>query len=77
VQPENIIVTVIKRAEDNDDLIIRCYESAKTATEASISLPRWNREIVAQFGPSEIKTFRIPREPKLPVRETNLLEWLD
>lgn len=36
--PENIIVTCLKRAEDNDDFIIRAYECAGRATTATIAL---------------------------------------
>lgn len=71
----NVIVSAIKKAEDNDDLIVRCYETAKKATTAEITLPKWNRTIKASFKPSEIKTFRIPKHQDQPIRETNLLEW--
>ncbi len=33
VEPDNIVLSVIKRAEDNDDIIVRCYETAKQATD--------------------------------------------
>lgn len=76
-EPENIVVSVIKQAEDNDDLVIRCYETNKVATRALIRLPHWNRVIAAEFSPCEIKTFRIPVDGGLPVVETNLIEWVD
>ncbi|MGG4032678.1 glycoside hydrolase family 38 C-terminal domain-containing protein [Paenibacillus cisolokensis] len=75
VDCDNIVVSAVKRAEDNDDLIIRCYETERRATTAEIRLPKWNRTIRAAFGPCEIKTFRVPRDERAPVRETNLLEW--
>jgi hypothetical protein len=74
VEPENILVTALKLAEDNDDLILRALESNKTATAAAIHLPHWNRRIETHFAPTEIKTFRIPRDEKVPVLEVNLLE---
>lgn len=74
---ENIIVSAIKKAEDNDDLIVRCYETSKVLTDATIRLPRWDRTIEAAFGPCEIKTFRVPHDPSQPVIETNLLEWTE
>ncbi len=70
----NIIVSVIKKAEDSDDMIIRCYETSGMTTRASITLPKWDRVITADFGPCEIKTFLVPQNYKLPVLETNLLE---
>jgi alpha-mannosidase len=75
VQPENVVVSVLKQAEDGDDLIVRAYETTKTATQATIRLPRWNRVIEAKFAPGAIKTFRVPRDSAKPVIETNLLEW--
>lgn len=77
VQTGSVLVTVLKKAEDNDDLIVRAYETAKTETQAVIRLPKWNRVIEAQFKPGEIKTFRIPRDSAQPVVETNLLEGVE
>ncbi len=75
VEPENLMVSVIKQAEDNDDLVLRVVETAGSATKGAIRLPHWNRTITAEFSPSEIKTFRVPRDESQPVYETNLLEW--
>jgi alpha-mannosidase len=66
VGQENVIVSAVKQAEDGDDLVIRCYEAHKITTHATIALPRWGRQIEANFGPCEIKTFRVPRDPALP-----------
>jgi alpha-mannosidase len=75
VNRDNIIVSAIKKAEDNDDLIVRVYETNKSATTATIELPRWKRVIKADFKPCEIKTFRVPQNQELPIKETNMLEW--
>lgn len=75
VDQPNIVISVIKRAEDGDDLVIRCYETGKMATRATLHLPLLKREIETQFAPCEIRTFRIPVDPSRPVVETNLLEW--
>lgn len=74
VEPDNIVVTVLKKAHDNDDLILRAYETIQAATDATIHLPKWNRTIAAHFRPCEIKTFRIPRDAGAAVVETNFLE---
>jgi alpha-mannosidase len=74
VEPDNVFVEALKRAEDGDDLIVRCRETCKKATRAKIHLPRAPREIEADFAASEIKTFRVPQDESLPVIETNLLE---
>lgn len=75
IEPDNLILSVIKQWEDGDDLIIRAYETAKIATNARIRV--LDREFEADFGAAEIKTFRVPRDPAQPVVETNMLEWTD
>jgi alpha-mannosidase len=77
VEPENVVVTAVKKAEDGDDLILRAVETVGAATHATICLPKWGRTIEADFGSCEIKTFRVPRDVGLPVVETNLLEWAE
>ncbi|WP_052487001.1 alpha-mannosidase [Gordoniibacillus kamchatkensis] len=74
VDQDNIIVSSVKKAEEGNDLIVRCYETSKTATRATIRLPYADRVIEASFGPCEIKTFRVPEDADLPVTETNMLE---
>jgi alpha-mannosidase len=74
-EPENIVVSAVKRAEDGDDLIVRCYETSGVATRATIRLPKWGRAIEAAFGPCQIKTFRVPLDAAQPVVETNMIEW--
>ena len=76
VDHENLLVSVLKKAEDNDDLIVRVYETAGVTTSGTIRLEAWNRTIEATFGPCEIKTFRVPADASQPVVETNLLEWV-
>ncbi len=74
VDRDNIIVSVVKQAEDNDDIIVRAYETDQVSTQATICLPKWNQVIQAAFVPCEIKTFRVPRYGARPVTEINLLE---
>ncbi len=71
----DVVVTVVKGAEDGGALVVRAYESAGRAARATIELPLVGRTIEADFGPAEIKTFRVPRDSAAPVVETNLLEW--
>jgi len=77
VDTDAVLVSVLKRAEDDDDIIVRAYEVRRSATHAVISLPAWDRRIEADFGPCQIRTFKVPRDPKLPVRDVNLIEWED
>ena len=75
IEPENLILSVVKQWEDGDDLIIRAYETAKIATHGKICI--LGRTFEADFGAAEIKTFRVPRDAAQPVVETNLLEWTE
>ncbi len=74
VDQPNVVVNVLKKAEDSDALVLRAYETDRKATQAILSLPKWGRNITAAFGPCEIKTFYVPRDPSAPVMETDLLE---
>jgi alpha-mannosidase len=70
----SVVVTVVKGAEDADGtIVVRAYESSGRAARATITL--FDRTFDAQFRASEIKTFRVPRDPNEPVAETDLLEW--
>jgi alpha-mannosidase len=77
VEPENVMVTVLKQAEDGDGLVLRAFETSGAAARASIRLPKLGRVLEADFGPSEIKTFLIPHNAAKEIVETNLLEWLN
>jgi len=74
VDQENIIVSAVKRAEDNDDLIIRCYETNRVMTTATIRLVAWDRTFTTTFVPCEIKTLRVPRDASAAITETDLVE---
>ena len=74
VDQPNILVSVVKKAEDSDGMILRAYETNHQATKVGITLLKWGRTLTASFGPCEIKTFLIPRDPAAVVVETDLLE---
>jgi alpha-mannosidase len=71
----DVVVTVVKKSEDDDAIVVRAYDSSGRGGRATIELPLVERTIAADFGPAEIKTFRVPRDPKSPWTETDLLEW--
>jgi alpha-mannosidase len=75
VEPKNVMVTVLKQAEDGDGCVLRAFETSGVAAHASIRLPKLERVIEADFGANGIKTFLIPSDPAKAVVETNLLEW--
>ncbi len=69
----SVVVAVVKQAEDDDATVLRAYESGGSAAHARIEI--LERVVEADFGPNEIKTFRVPRAAESPVVETDLLEW--
>ncbi|QHW33525.1 alpha-mannosidase [Paenibacillus rhizovicinus] len=75
ISSEQIVSTAFKQAEDGDGWILRCYETSGRSAETSIELPLLNRTWSSRFGKCEIKTFHIPFDETLPVREVNLVEF--
>jgi alpha-mannosidase len=70
----NVVVTVVKRAEDGGGHIVRGYETNGEAGSATIHLPFLRRTVLSEFEPHEIKTLFVPDDRELPVVETDLLE---
>ena len=72
IDKDNIIATVIKEAERGEGTIVRAYETQGTETEVNINL--FDRSWKTTFSPCEIKSFLVPRDKNIPVKEVNLLE---
>ena len=76
-----VMVTALKGSEDavdgpgSADLIVRAVETRGEGGIARIQLPVVDRVLEEHFGPSQVRTFRIPRDPERPVVEVDLLEW--
>ncbi|NED99321.1 alpha-mannosidase [Phytoactinopolyspora halotolerans] len=74
-----VMVTAVKGWQDGEpdapDVIVRAVETTGIATSARLRLPVLGRVIDAEFGPSQIRTFRVPRDPSAPAIEVDLLEW--
>ncbi len=76
VESPDVTLTVVKRAEDGtDDLILRAVNLSQRASYATIHLNAWRRAIQSEFGPAEIKTFRVPASLAHSAVANNLLEW--
>jgi alpha-mannosidase len=73
VDVPNVVVSVVKKSEDGDDLIVRLYETAERATAANLDLGLVNRRWTGSFRPLEIKTLRVPRNGG-EIREVDVLE---
>jgi len=72
VDRPNVIVTVLKQAEDGAGLIIRAQESAGEQTTAVLKLSLLRREFPIEMGAWQVKTWRVSEETG--IRETNFLE---
>jgi len=73
VDAPNVVVSVVKKSEDGDDLIVRCYETAGRPVTANLDLGLVNRRWTGNFRPLEIKTLRVPLNGG-EIREVNVLE---
>ncbi|MFL6056242.1 MAG: alpha-mannosidase [Actinoallomurus sp.] len=71
---DNVLVTVVKQAEDGDGYVVRGYETAGVAGTATIDLPFLGRTVTAEFSPHEIKSLLVPRDRELSAIEIDLLE---
>ena len=75
------MITAVKGSEDppegdptGAELIVRAVETRGESTAARIELPVIGRVLEADFGPYQIRTFRVPTDPALPVVPVDLLE---
>jgi alpha-mannosidase len=70
----DVMVTAVKTHEDGPDLIVRAVETTGRAATARIDAPLLGRSFSAEFGPHQIRTFRLPAGGG-PIREVDLIEW--
>ena len=75
IEPENVLATAFKRAEDGSGYVLRCHETDGLPAEAIIRMPLVGRQWQSAFGKNEIKTFYIPGDSYLAAEERNLLEF--
>jgi alpha-mannosidase len=68
-----IELVTAKKAENNDDLIIRLFEPTRSQQETSLTIPALNIKTKIKMAPFEIKTFRINRKTR-KIMETDLME---
>ena len=69
--PDNVLIEVVKQAEEGNAVIVRIYEAAGRDTSATLELPPLGMTHRFSIGHNEIKTFRIEGET---VGEVGLLE---
>lgn len=75
-----VMVTALKGTEDaadapgGADVVVRAVETRGEAARSRIILPLLGRTIEEDFGASQLRTFVVPADPALPVREVDLIE---
>lgn len=69
-----VMVTAVKQHEDGDDLVVRAVETTGRPARGVLDLPVAGIRIETDFGPSRIRTFRIPRADATAVVEVDLVE---
>lgn len=69
----NVAITVLKRSEDGEDIIVRGYETAGQSAAATLRIAGVKKPVSVTFAPHEIKTLRITRHSG-KAQETNFLE---
>jgi alpha-mannosidase len=74
VEPENVLVTVCKKAEDTNALIVRAYESAGRSCTVRIEMPLLGTSWESPLGACEIKTWCVTPGKPSEVTEVDLLE---
>ena len=70
VSEENIVVTAIKKHEDDDSIILRAYETENRDTDVNIRI--FETEFQTHFKHNQIKTFKIQNGL---VTECDFMEW--
>ncbi len=67
-----IEISAVKKAENNNDWIIRLFNSISKKESAQLQLPALDIKTMLDFGPFEIKTLRVNSKGK--IFEVNLME---
>lgn len=70
VEPKNIVVTALKKNEDSDAIVLRCYETENKNTDAKIQL--FDKKFNIHFSHNEVKTLLMKDNSLI---ETDFMEW--
>ncbi len=75
VSASNVDVSAFKRAEDGGGWILRAWETAGHAVEATVEIPLLDRTLTLSFGRFAVRTLFLPDDVSLPAREVLMTEW--
>jgi alpha-mannosidase len=73
VEPQNIILSAIKKSETGDDIIFRLVEASGLKTSSTLNINFFGKVWRGDFRPCEIKSLRLSLHNR-EIREVNLLE---
>ena len=66
IEPENVILSALKKAEEGDEVIIRCYETNGEETDAEITLFRTPKSVRAvNMLEEEVDDVEVKKELKI------------
>ncbi|WP_099223028.1 alpha-mannosidase [Listeria costaricensis] len=71
ISNEQVILSAMKEAEDHQGVILRFAETTGSKAQTVIQLPKWGQRLEVEFGPLEVKTYRLMDDG---VTEVNLIE---
>jgi alpha-mannosidase len=74
---ENVVLSVLKKSEDDAAVVVRGYETAGKEAKASIHVHGIDRPVEVTFAPHEIKTVRIDAKTGRAVDVSLLEEGMD
>lgn len=74
VSANTAMVTVVKKAEDDDNIVLRLFEYAGKRDTVTIRLATIGRTFTTPINPHEIKTLMLDKTTDYRITETDLLE---
>ncbi len=74
VDPSDVALSVVKLAEDSDDVVVRIVEYTGRSRTARVKSTVLGRDLNVHLKPFEIKTLRIPLNREKPIVECDLIE---
>ena len=73
-EPDNLVISAVKEAEDGNGYILRLYETGGVPASGRVVLPALGVDALVSLAPQEIKTLRVLPETG-DLREVLITEW--
>ncbi len=75
IDASSSLVTVVKKAEDDNGIVIRMYEYSGRKDEVKLNIAPLKKEVSVPVGKHEIKTVKLEHTAQSRTLETNMLEF--